>query len=75
MKLIIAWIKKLLGIQSPSIFGYKYEYDYLTAKTCLMGNHKVPQLVQALDWKTKTGRHFPQIIEVLEQIKGEADGK
>lgn len=23
----------------------------------------------------KTGRHFPQIIEVLEQMKGEADGK
>ena len=32
MKLFIAWIKKKLGIQSPSIFGYKYEYDYLEAK-------------------------------------------
>lgn len=41
----------------------------------LMGNHKVPQLVQASNYKTKTGRHFPQIVEVLEQIKGEADGK
>lgn len=41
----------------------------------LMRNHKVPQLVKASGYKTKTGRHFPQIIEVLEQMKGEADGK
>ena len=41
----------------------------------LMRNHKVPQLVKASGYKTKTNRHFPQIIEVLEQIKGEADGK
>lgn len=41
----------------------------------LMGNHKVPQLVKASGYKTKTSRHFPQIIEVLEQMKGEADGK
>lgn len=41
----------------------------------LMRNHKVPQLVKASRYKTKTNRHFPQIIEVLEQIKGEADGK
>lgn len=41
----------------------------------LMRNHKVPQLVNALKYKTKTDRHFPQIIEVLEQIKGEADEK
>lgn len=40
----------------------------------LMKNHKVPQLVKASEYK-KTGRHFPQIIEVLEQMKGEADGK
>lgn len=34
IKLLIAWAKKKLGIQSPStiIFGYKYEYDYLKAK-------------------------------------------
>lgn len=32
IKLFIAWIKKKLGIQSPSIWGYKYEYDYLKAK-------------------------------------------
>jgi hypothetical protein len=33
MKLLIAWIKKKLEIQSPStiILGYKYEYDYLKA--------------------------------------------
>lgn len=37
----------------------------------LMRNHKVPQLVEASMYKTKTGRYFPQIIEVLEQIKGE----
>lgn len=41
----------------------------------LMKNYKVPQLVKASGYKTKTGRHFPQIVEVLEQIKGEADGK
>ena len=41
----------------------------------LMRNHKVPQLIKASGYKTKTGRHFPQIIEVLEQMKGEADGK
>jgi len=40
----------------------------------LMKDHKVPQFVEASNY-TKTGRHFPQIIEVLEQIKGEADGK
>lgn len=39
----------------------------------LMGNHKVPQLVKASDYKTKTGKHFPQIVEVLEKMKGEAD--
>lgn len=34
IKLLIAWVKKKLGIQSPSInaFGYKYEYDYLKVK-------------------------------------------
>jgi len=37
----------------------------------LMMNHKVPQLVKASGYKTKTGRHFPQIIEVLDQMKGE----
>lgn len=41
----------------------------------LMGNHKVPQLVHASNYKTKTGRHFPQIREVLEQMKGDTDGK
>lgn len=37
----------------------------------LMRNHKVPQTVEASVYKTKTGRHFPQIMEVLDQIKGE----
>lgn len=34
MKLFIAWIKKHLGIKSPSamILGYEYEYDYLKAE-------------------------------------------
>lgn len=41
----------------------------------LMRNHKVPQLVKASGYKTKTGRHFPQIRKVLEQMKEEADGK
>lgn len=41
----------------------------------LMRNHKVPQLVKASRYKTKTGIHFPQILEVLEQMKGEEDGK
>lgn len=50
-----------------------YEGEVLLS--LLMINHKVPQLVKASGYKTKTGRHFPQIIEVLEQMKGEADGK
>lgn len=37
----------------------------------LMKGYKVPQLVKASRYKTKTGRHFPQIIEVLEQIEGD----
>lgn len=41
----------------------------------LMKNHKMPQLVKASGYKTKTGKHFSQIPEVLEQIKGEGDGK
>lgn len=34
MQLFLAWIKKILGIQSPSglIRGYKYEYDMLKDK-------------------------------------------
>lgn len=40
----------------------------------LMSNHKVPQLVKASGYK-KTGRHFPQIIEVLEQMKGDTTEK
>ena len=39
----------------------------------LMREHKVPQLVKASNYKTKTGRHFPQIAEVLEQLKGEVN--
>lgn len=37
----------------------------------LMSNYEVPQIVKASRYKTKTGRHFPQIREVLKQIKGE----
>lgn len=40
----------------------------------LMKNHKVPQLVKASEYK-RTGRRFEQIVEIWEQIKGEADGK
>lgn len=34
MRLFIAWIKKMLGIHSPSmsLIGYEYEYDYLKKK-------------------------------------------
>jgi hypothetical protein len=34
MNKILAWVKKKLGIQSPSTksFGYNYEYDYLKVK-------------------------------------------
>lgn len=32
IRLFIAWVKKKLGIQSPSIYEYEYEYDYLRAK-------------------------------------------
>ena len=30
-EIILAWFKKLLGIQSPShiVDGYKYEYDFI----------------------------------------------
>ncbi len=41
----------------------------------LMREHKVPQLVKASMYKTKTGRYFPQIKEVLEQIKKEAESE
>jgi len=34
----------------------------------LIRNDKVPQLVKASSYKTKTGRHFPQIVEVLDAI-------
>lgn len=50
-------------------------YDGEVLLSLLMRNHKVPQTVKASWYKTKTGRHFPQITEVLEQMKGEADGK
>lgn len=50
-----------------------YEGEVLLS--LLMRDHEVPQLVDASRYKTKTGRHFPQIVEVLEQIKGEVDGK
>ena len=40
----------------------------------LMREHKVPQLVKASNYETKTGRHFPQIAEVLEQMKEESEG-
>ena len=50
-----------------------YEGEVLLS--LLMRNHKVPQLVKASEYKTKTDRRFPQIIEVLEQMKGEADEK
>lgn len=57
-----------------------YGYERLKSRSVqeIRGNketNKVPQLVKASMYKTKTGRHFPQIVEVLEQIKGEADGK
>lgn len=50
-------------------------YDGKIWLSLLMGNHKVPQLVKASRYKTKTGRHFPQIVEVLDQMKGKSDGK
>jgi len=50
-----------------------YEGDVVLS--LLMRNHKVPQLVKASSYKAKTGKHFPQIVEVLKQIKGETDGK
>ena len=45
-----------------------YEGEVLLS--LLMRNHKVPQLVKASGYKTKTGKHFSQIREVLEQISG-----
>lgn len=70
-----------LGDEVVSDYGAKgvvigidtYEDEVLLS--LLMKNHKVPQLVKASLYKTKTGRHFSQIIEVLEQMKGESDGK
>lgn len=34
MKLLLAWIKKMLGVKSPScrILGYEFEYDYIKAE-------------------------------------------
>lgn len=40
-----------------------------TMLSLLMKNHKVPQLVKASRYETKTGRHFPQIAEVLKQMQ------
>jgi len=45
-----------------------YEGEVLLS--LLMKNHKVPQLVKASRYKTKTGRHFSQIIEVLAELRG-----
>lgn len=56
----------VVGIDTTSVRG-----DLLSL---LMKNYNVPQLVKVSSYK-KTGRHFPQIIEVLEQIKGEVDEK
>ena len=63
-----------LGDEVVSDYGSKgvvvgidtYEGEILLS--LLMKNHKVPQLVKASGYKTKTGRHFPQIIEVLDAI-------
>lgn len=38
-----------------------------------MTNEEIIKGLQATN--EHIGRHFPQIVEVLEQIKGEADGK
>lgn len=46
-------------------------YEGKDLLSLLMKNHEVPQLVSASKYKTKTGRYFPQIVEVLEQLKGE----
>lgn len=70
-----------LGDEVIGYFGAKgvvvgidtYEGEVLLA--LLMRNHKVPQLVKLSWYKAKTGRYFPQIMEVLEQMKGESDGK
>ena len=35
----------------------------------LMRNHKVPQLVKASSYKTKTGRHFDAIKKLYEEMK------
>ena len=34
MKLALAWIKKMLGVRSPScrILGYEFEYDYIKSE-------------------------------------------
>lgn len=70
-----------LGDEVVGDFGAKgvvvgmVTYEGEVSLSLLMKDYEVPQLVKASRYKTKTGRHFPQIIEVLEQIKGEADGK
>lgn len=57
------------------VVGIYTTYDNRVLLSLLMKNHKAVQLVNASSFKTKTGRHFPQIKEVLDQIKGEEDGK
>lgn len=57
------------------VVGIEDTFEDDVMLSLLMRNHKVPQLVKASMYKTKTGRHFDAIVEVLEQIKGEADGK
>ena len=43
---------------------------YKDKLSLLMEDYEVPQLVRVSQYKTKTGRHFPQIMEVLNQMKG-----
>lgn len=79
MKLVDKYEKQIADLNNI-IFKLRSDLE-LSRRHCdrkdysKMRNHKLPQLVNASSFKTKTGRHFPLIKEVLEQIKGEVDGK
>lgn len=64
---------QFLASHSNDFEDVKIRMAFQAASSLVNNPHNLPSV--QLKPKTKTGRHFPQIIEVLKQIKGEADGK
>lgn len=66
-----------VGDEVVSVYGTKGVvvgmdiYEDEVWLSLLMRHHKVPQFVKASWVKTKTDRYFPQIAEVLKEMRGE----